>query len=62
MKLDEFLSATNLARYQRMLEESKDEAECEIIGQLLAEELARQESIRRTANRGSTDFPPELEA
>ncbi len=62
MKLDEFVSATNLAPYQRMLEESKDEAECEIIRKLLAEELARQETVRRPAKRGSTDFPPEPEA
>ncbi len=61
MKLDEFVSAANLARYQRMLEGAKDEAEREIIRKLLAEELARQASMRRAAKRPDR-FPPEPEA
>ena len=61
MKLDDFVSTANLARYQRMLDESKDESEREIIRKLLAEELARQDPARRRAKRDSTGFRPETE-
>ncbi len=54
MKLDEFVSATNLTRYQRMLDESRNEPEREIIRKLLAEELARQEPVRLPRTREST--------
>jgi len=62
MKLDDFVSATNLARYQRMLDESKDEAEREIIRKLLLEELARQEPVRLRTKRDSTASDAEPEA
>jgi hypothetical protein len=61
MKLDDFVSATNLARYQRMLDQSRDEAEREIIRKLLAEELARQEPTRSRPRREPT-FGAEPEA
>ncbi len=54
MNLDDFVSATNLARYQRMLDESTDEAEREIIRRLVAEELAKQNPAPRPAPRNST--------
>ncbi len=54
MNLDDFVSATNLARYQRMLDESTDEAEREIIRRLLAEDLAKQNPDPRPAQRNST--------
>jgi len=41
MKLDDFVSATNLARYRRMLDESKDDTERETLRKLLAEENAK---------------------
>jgi hypothetical protein len=62
MKLDDFVSATNLARYQRMLDESSNEAEREVIRKLLAEELARQEPVRLRTKRGSTAAHAEPEA
>jgi hypothetical protein len=62
MKLDDFVSATNLARYQRMLDESTSEATREIIRKLLAEELARQEPVRLRTKRDSTAPHAEPEA
>lgn len=43
MKLDEFVRAKNIDRYQRMLSESNDEAERRKILKLLSEETTRQE-------------------
>ncbi len=54
MTLDDFVSATNLARYQRMLDESTNEVEREVIRKLLAEERARQEPGRLRAEHSST--------
>jgi hypothetical protein len=61
MKLDDFVCATNLARYQRMLDESMDKAERETIRKLLAEELAKQEPTRPRAKRDSTRLRAEPE-
>lgn len=57
MKLDDFVSASNLARYQRMLDESKDAAERKILRKLLAEELAKHEPVPPRASRDSTCRP-----
>ncbi len=62
MKLDDFVSATNVTRYQRMLDESSNETEREIIRKLLAEELARQAPIRGHTKPDSIRFRTELEA
>jgi hypothetical protein len=43
MKLDEFVRATNVERYRRMLSESADDAERQTILELLSAEIARQE-------------------
>jgi hypothetical protein len=43
MKLDEFVRATNVERYRRMLGESTDDAERQTILKLQSEEIARQE-------------------
>jgi hypothetical protein len=59
MKLDDFVSATNLARYQRMLAGSRSEAERETIRKLLAEELARRAPIRHRTGRGPIQTEPE---
>lgn len=63
MKLDDFVHATNLLRYERMLAESKDEGERQTIRKLLAEELAehrkRSETIRRRESNGSPATRPE---
>jgi len=39
MNLDDFVFAANLARYRRMLDEAKDDAERETLRMLLAEEI-----------------------
>ncbi len=62
MKLDDFVSATNLARYQRMLDESSNENEREIIRKLLAEELARAGAGRLRTKPDSTASHAEPEA
>ncbi len=59
MNIDEFVRATNCARYQRMLDESTDEAERAIIRKLLAEEVARQTAVRHRAERNATELRPE---
>jgi hypothetical protein len=56
MKLDDFVSATNLARYQRMLDVSTDEAERQVLRKLLAEELAKQEATRHQPKRSTNGF------
>jgi len=62
MKLDEFVSAANLARYQRMLDESTNADEREIIRKLLAEELAGQDPVRLRTKRDATACHAEPEA
>ncbi len=59
MKLEDFVSVTNLVRYQRMLHESRSEAERTIIKTLLAEELARQKPARLRTKRDSTQSSAE---
>lgn len=48
MKLDEFVRAKNVDRYQRMLSESNDEAERRTIHKLLSEEMAGKETNSST--------------
>ena len=62
MKLDEFVSAANLARYQRMLDESTNADEREIIRKLLAEELAGQDPVWLRTKRDATACHAEPEA
>ncbi len=53
MSLDEFVSATNVARYERMLAASTDEAERETIRRLLAEETTHgRHHSPQTSRRG----------
>jgi len=59
MNIDDFVSATNLARYQRMLAESTDEAERAIIRRLLAEELAKQDPAPRRVKPDASELRPE---
>ena len=48
MKLDEFVRAKNVDRYQRMLTQSNDEAERRTILKLLSEEMAEKEANSST--------------
>jgi hypothetical protein len=61
MKLDEFVRASNLVRYVRMLAESNDEAQRQTIRKLLVEELAKHEQgsgTRRRASDGAAAIRP----
>jgi hypothetical protein len=48
MKMDEFVRATNIERYRRMLGEVTDDAERQTILKLQSEEIARQETTLST--------------
>lgn len=62
MNLNDFVSAMNLTRYQRMLDEARSEYERKIIRKLLAEELARQQPARLRTHRDSIASRAEPEA
>jgi hypothetical protein len=55
MKLEDFVRATNLLRYVRMLAESNDEAQRQTIRKLLAEELAKHKQGSGTRRRRASD-------
>jgi len=55
------VSATNLARYRRMLDESKDDTERETLRKLLAEENAKVTS-RDAVGEKKVDLASEPEA
>jgi hypothetical protein len=55
MKLDEFVHATNLLRYERMLAESKNEGERQMIRKLLAEEMVKHKQRSETGLRRGSD-------
>ncbi len=57
MSLDEFVSATNVARYERMLAASTDEAERETIRRLLAEERTHGRPHARETGRHAAPGP-----
>jgi hypothetical protein len=56
-KLDEFVRATNVERYRRMLSESTDDLERQTILKLLSEEMARQKTMFPTERSGPPFLP-----